>query len=48
MCYSVGAAAGPFMAGYVFDMTQSYRSAFIMTTFVALSAFVLSIFLKQR
>jgi len=48
MCYSVGAAAGPFMAGYVFDMTQSYRSAFIMTTLVSLSAFVLSVFLKQR
>jgi OFA family oxalate/formate antiporter-like MFS transporter len=48
MVYSVGAAASPFMAGYVFDMTHSYRSAFMMTTLVAFLAFILSILLKPR
>jgi MFS family permease len=48
LCYSTGAAAGPFMAGYVFDMTHSYRTAFVLTALVALAAFVLSVFLKPK
>jgi MFS family permease len=48
LCYSAGAAAGPFMAGYVFDMTHSYRTAFMLTTLIALAAFVLSVFLKPK
>jgi MFS family permease len=48
LCYSVGAAAGPFMAGYVFDTTQSYRTAFVLTTLVALAAFVVSVCLRQK
>ncbi len=48
LCYSAGAAAGPFMAGYVFDMTHSYRTAFVLTALVALAAFVLSVFLKPK
>jgi len=48
LCYSAGAAAGPFMAGYVFDMTHSYRTAFVLTALVALAAFVSSVFLKPK
>ena len=48
LCYSVGAAAGPFMAGFIFDTTRSYRTAFMLTTLVAFAAFVLSVFLRPR
>jgi MFS family permease len=44
--YSIGAALGPFIAGYVFDVSQSYRVAFLLTAVVAISALMSTILLK--
>ena len=48
LCYSVGAAAGPFMAGFIFDTTRSYQTAFMLTTLVALGSLVVSVLLRPR
>ena len=43
---TLGAASGPLLAGYVFDLTESYRSAFILTAVISLSGLLLTLFLK--
>jgi len=43
---TLGAAAGPLTAGYIFDVTGSYRIAFFLTAVVGFSGLVLSLFIK--
>jgi MFS family permease len=38
---TVGGAAGPLMAGYTFDLTGSYRVAFLILILLAVLGFVL-------
>jgi MFS family permease len=42
-CYTIGAALGPFISGYIFDTTTSYHVAFILCIALALVAIVLDI-----
>jgi MFS family permease len=44
--FTFGAAIGPFIAGYIFDMTNSYQLAFIVCAAVGVAALILTIFLK--
>jgi len=46
--YSLGAALGPLIAGYLFDMSHSYRLAFVLTLSVVVFALFLSLLLKPR
>ncbi len=43
---AVGGAAGPVLAGYIFDVTGSYQLAFLMCVAVSVIAIVVLIFLK--
>ena len=43
---SIGAAFGPFISGYIFDLTGSYSRAFIICVFMAVTAIALGAFLK--
>jgi MFS family permease len=40
---AVGAAFGPYVTGYIFDVTNSYRIAFLILIFVSLGALALSL-----
>jgi MFS family permease len=40
--YTVGAAVGPVLAGYIFDITVSYQVAFILTAFVGIAGLILT------
>ena len=44
--FAIGGAAGPLIAGYIFDTTDSYRLAFLMCAGVSLTGLVLTLFLK--
>ena len=44
--YTVGAAIGPLLAGYIFDITGSYSIAFVSTAIAMAMAFVLCLRLK--
>jgi MFS family permease len=43
---TIGAAVGPLIAGYIFDITGSYQIAFFLTAFICFSGLVLSLFIK--
>jgi MFS family permease len=43
---TLGAASGPLIAGRIFDITESYRTAFILTAVMSLSGLLLTLFLK--
>jgi MFS family permease len=43
---TAGAALGPFIAGYIFDVSQNYRSAFILTAAVGAAGLLLSLLIK--
>jgi MFS family permease len=45
--YTAGGAIGPIVSGYIFDVTGSYRLAFIVCAALALGALVLAISLRQ-
>ena len=47
MAYTLGGAVGPLLAGYVFDVTGSYYSAFFSAAIATAAAFLLSLLLKQ-
>ena len=44
--FSVGAAVGPVVAGYIFDITQSYQIAFVLTAVIGFAGLLLTIILK--
>jgi MFS family permease len=46
--FTTGGAFGPWLSGYIFDLTQSYRFAFLMCTAVSLTGLVLTVFLKTK
>ncbi len=46
--YTIGAAVGPFVAGYVFDVTYSYQVAFIFGIIIAIFGLILTILLTPR
>jgi MFS family permease len=43
--YNIGAAAGPFISGYIFDISGSYQNAFLIDTMVSVLGLVLMILL---
>jgi predicted MFS family arabinose efflux permease len=43
---TLGAAVGPVIAGYTFDITVSYQLAFVVTAVISVIALLLSIFVK--
>jgi MFS family permease len=45
--FTIGGAFGPWLTGYIFDVTQSYQFAFLMGTSVSLTGLVLTVFLKH-
>jgi MFS family permease len=44
--FTVGAAAGPFVAGYIFDVTGSYQMAFLISAAVGVVGLVLTVILR--
>ncbi|MFC2003075.1 MFS transporter [Chloroflexota bacterium] len=44
--FTVGAALGPFQAGYIFDLTSSYQTAFLIFGVVAVLGLLLTAILK--
>jgi MFS family permease len=44
--FSVGAAIGPFVTGYIFDIDSSYRVAFFICAFLAIVGLILSVILR--
>ncbi len=44
--WTIGCALGPLAAGYIFDVTHSYRMAFVICTVVSLIGFILTMYLK--
>lgn len=44
--FTVGGAAGPFMTGYVYDLTGSYHNAFLTCIAFMVTGFILSVFLR--
>ncbi len=45
-CGTLGGALGPFLVGYIFDVTGSYQGAFILLTVLALISLLLIAFLR--
>ena len=45
-CSTVGGAIGPFMAGYIFDVTFNYKIVFLILTALSFTAMILTTFLK--
>jgi len=46
LSFTIGAAIGPFLAGYIFDTWKSYQAAFIIMAVLSLLGFVLTASLK--
>lgn len=44
--FAMGAAIGPYMAGYIFDITRTYQIAFIVCIVLSIFAVLLAAFLK--
>ena len=44
---AIGGAIGPFLTGYIFDVTESYRLAFLVATAISSAGFMLSVTLKS-
>lgn len=45
--FTIGAAIGPFITGYIFDLTASYQIAFVVCIVVAVVGFILAVFLRS-
>jgi MFS family permease len=46
LCYTIGAAVGPFMAGYIFDVTGSYQLAFLVCAAAGIIGTILAAILR--
>jgi MFS family permease len=46
LCDTVGGAAGPFLSGHIFDVTNSYRLAFLLCAILSVASLVAILFLK--
>jgi len=44
--FTVGGGAGPFLSGYIFDVTDSYRLAFLMCLGISMVGLIFTLFLK--
>ncbi|MBU1698395.1 MAG: hypothetical protein KKD21_15365, partial [Proteobacteria bacterium] len=44
---TIGGAIGPFMAGYIFDVTHSYKIVFLILTVLCIIALTLTATLKS-
>ncbi len=44
--FNIGGAVGPFLAGYIFDVSQSYTWAFLICLMVAVTGLIISLMLK--
>ena len=44
--FTIGAAAGPLMTGYIFDLTNSYRLAFLICAALSVIGLILTILLR--
>ena len=44
---ALGGAVGPFLTGYIFDITESYQSAFLAGAVISSAGFILSAVLKS-
>jgi len=44
----IGAATGPLLTGYLFDITNSYQMAFLLCAMVSFSGIILPLFLKME
>ena len=40
--FAVGSGVGPYVAGYIFDITSSYQAAFLMSAVLAIVGFICS------
>lgn len=47
LSYTAGMAIGPFLAGYIFDVTESYSAAFLSAAAATAAAFLCSLLLKR-
>ncbi len=45
--FSIGAALGPVVAGYIFDISGSYQIAFLISAITGVIGLILTIFLRQ-
>jgi MFS family permease len=46
--FALGAAAGPFVTGYIFDVTGSYQLAFVIASVLSVIGLILTILLKSN
>jgi len=46
LCYTIGASVGPLVAGYIFDTTNSYNTAFLICAVVSIIGLILCLLLK--
>lgn len=46
LAFTVGAAIGPFLAGYIFDSLKSYQAAFIIMAVLSIMGFIMTMTLK--
>jgi MFS family permease len=44
--YTIGAAAGPYITGYIFDQTGSYQTAFLTCAILSVIGLIFSVMLK--
>ena len=47
LCSSIGGAAGPIVAGYIFDITESYQIGFLVLIAASAVALVLSMLITK-